>query len=109
MAIVVDEHGETDGLVTMEDILEEIVGDITDEHDREHSSIKRIGNNEWEVEGGATLEEIHQALDVELDYPEHQTISLLILEKLHRFPKLGEKMECPLHNSFGRRHTACVY
>ena len=51
-----------------------------------------IGKNEWEAHGEATVEQINEVLDVELDYPEHQTISLLILEHLHRFPKLGEKI-----------------
>ena len=92
LAIVVDEHGETAGLVTMEDILEEIVGDIVDEQDREERLIRSIGKNEWEANGEADIEELNEALDVELNYPEHQTISLLILEELHRFPKLGEKI-----------------
>lgn len=92
LAIVVDEHGETAGLVTMEDILEEIVGDIVDEHDREEKLIRLIGKNEWEASGEADIEELNETLDVELDFPEHETISLLILEKLQRFPKLGEKI-----------------
>ena len=92
LAIVVDEHGETAGLITMEDILEEIVGDIVDEQDREEKMIRPIGKNEWEARGEADIEELNEALDIELDYPEHQAISLLILEELHRFPKLGEKI-----------------
>lgn len=92
MSIVVDEHGETVGLATMEDILEEIVGDIIDEQDREEKMITSIGKNEWEVSGDATIDTINKALDIELDYPDHQTISLLILEQLKRFPKLGEKL-----------------
>ena len=92
MAIVVDEHGETVGLITMEDILEEIVGDIVDEQDKEEKMIRQIGKNEWEVHGEASIEEVNKTLGIELDYPEHQTISLLILERLHRFPKLGEKI-----------------
>jgi len=92
LAIVVDERGETVGLITMEDILEEIVGDIADEQDRDQKMITQIGKNEWEAHGEATIENLNEALDVELDYPEHQTVSLLILEELHRFPKLGEKI-----------------
>lgn len=92
LAIVVDEHGETVGLVTMEDILEEIVGDIVDEQDREEKLVTKIGKNEWEASGEADIEELNEALEVELDYPAHQNISLLILENLHRFPKHGEKI-----------------
>ena len=93
LAIVVDEHGQTVGLVTLEDILEEIVGDIVDEHDREENGIVSIGKNEWEVDGDTTIEEINEVLKIELDYPEHNTVGLLILEKLQGFPHKGEKIE----------------
>ncbi|MBN2086746.1 HlyC/CorC family transporter [Candidatus Peregrinibacteria bacterium] len=90
IALVVDEHGKIVGLVTLEDILEEIVGDIADEKDREESSVKKIGKNEWEVDGDATIEELNTELKTKFNYPEHQTISLLILEKLQGFPNEGE-------------------
>lgn len=93
MAIVVDEHGETVGIVTMEDILEEIVGDIADEQDREEKTIRSIGKNEWEVRGDTSIEDLSDALGVEIDFPAHESVSLLILEELHRFPKQGEKLE----------------
>lgn len=92
IAIVVDERGNTIGLVTMEDILEEIVGDIVDESDREESLIRKTGKNEWLADGDVTIEEINEALDIDLDYPEHETVSLLILENLQGFPRLGEKI-----------------
>lgn len=93
IAIVVDERGHTVGLVTMEDILEEIVGDIVDEQDKEEDKIKKIGKNEWLAEADITIEEVNDALDIELEYPEHQTLSLLILEEVQGFPSLGEKIE----------------
>lgn len=93
IAIVVDERGHTIGLVSMEDILEEIVGDIVDESDREEAHITQIGKNEWIATGDATIEEVNEIIGIELDYPEHQTVSLLILEKLHEFPNLGEKIK----------------
>jgi len=92
IAIVVDEHGKTAGLVTLEDILEEIVGEIADEQDRDYKKVESIGKNEWVASGEATIEEINEALDVEIDYPEHKTISLLILEKLQGFPREGERI-----------------
>lgn len=92
IAIVVDEHGHTAGLITMEDILEEIVGDIVDESDQEEESITKIGNQEWLAEGDATIEDLNDVIGEELNYPEHKTLSLLILEKLQGFPHLGEKI-----------------
>ncbi len=93
IAMVVDEHGKIVGLVTLEDILEEIVGDIADEQDRDEKSVRSIGKNEWEADGDATIEEINFVVQSEIKYPEHQTISLLILEELHGFPNEGEKIE----------------
>jgi len=92
IAIVVDEHGETAGLITMEDILEELVGEIVDEQDREEKKVRRIGKNEWVASGEAEIDEVNQTCESNLNFPEHDTVSLLILEKLHRFPKLGEKV-----------------
>jgi len=93
IAMVVDERGHTIGLVTMEDILEEIVGDIVDESDQEEFSVHKVGKNEWIADGDATIGEINEVTGMELDYPEHQTVSLLILEKLQSFPTLGERIE----------------
>ena len=92
IAIVVDEHGHTVGLVTMEDILEEIVGDIADEQDLEENLIHKIGKNEWLVDADITIEEINETLGMELDYPEHHSLGLLILEEVQGFPSLGQKI-----------------
>jgi len=92
IAIIVDEHGDTVGLVTLEDILEEIVGDIADEEDISDITVRKIGKNEWEADGDATIEELNEALKAEIAYPEHETVSLLILEQVQGFPKKGEKI-----------------
>ena len=92
IAVVVDEHGDTVGLVTLEDILEEIVGDIADEEDLTDVAVRKIGKNQWEADGDATIEEINESLKTDLSYPGHQTVSLLILEQVQGFPKKGEKI-----------------
>jgi gliding motility-associated protein GldE len=66
MAIVVDEYGGTAGLVTLEDIIEEIVGEIQDEHDSEQPLYQKVGENEYLVDGGMDLEELNEELDLRL-------------------------------------------
>lgn len=94
IAVVLDEHGGTAGLITLEDILEEIVGEIEDEFDEEEEdNVRKIGSSEVEANGKALIEEIQELLDVHLDAPEHKTLSYYITEKLGRFPKRGEILE----------------
>ncbi len=93
IAIVVDEKGYTVGLITLEDILEEIVGEIVDEQDREYSKIRSIGKNEWEADASVSIEELNETLKIKINYPEHKSVSLLILEKLQGFPSLGQYIE----------------
>jgi len=91
MAIVVDEYGGTSGLVTLEDLLEEIVGNIYDEFDRpEEQEILRLEDNLWRVAGGAELDDIAEALDVEFDEDEEiDTLNGLVMEQLPVIPEDG--------------------
>jgi len=97
MAIVVDEFGGVIGLVTMEDLLEEIVGEIEDEGDKIQHTIKKIDQKTFIVDGNTPLEVLMEALKVKFNkkYPEHKPISYVILEVLERFPKANEKINIP--------------
>lgn len=86
IAIVIDEFSETIGMVTMEDILEEIVGEIWDEHDEIELQIKKINENEFIVSGNANISTIENTLNIDIETEVH-TISGLIMELIGRFPK----------------------
>jgi len=90
MAIVLDEHGGTAGLITLEDVLEEIVGEITDETDLDETHYKKISDDTILASGRAVLEDLSDELGLIFPQPEYKTISYMIVEKLGRFPKKGE-------------------
>jgi putative hemolysin len=94
MAIAVNEFGEITGLVTLEDILEEIVGEIFDETDKVKLRIKQLGKNKFEIDGEATIEEVKKKTGKILKSKTngYTTISGYILEKLNRIPKNGEEV-----------------
>ena len=94
MGIVADEFGGTDGLVTLEDILEELVGEIRDETDVEEEEILRVSRNQIECDAGVDVRDINQALGVTLPKLEHRSLNGLILEELGHVPSVGEKLLC---------------
>ncbi|MFW6006442.1 MAG: transporter associated domain-containing protein, partial [Halanaerobiales bacterium] len=92
--IVLDEYGGTSGLITIEDLLEEIVGDIQDEYDLEPQQIEIIGKNEVMVDGKVDIDEINEILpQLLLDREEYETISGFVLHHLGYFPEEGEEIE----------------
>jgi CBS domain containing-hemolysin-like protein len=90
MAVVVDEFGGTAGLVTIEDLLEEIVGEITDEFDDEEALIQDLGNDVFLVDGRCPVEDLSEQLDVALPEEEWDTVGGLVLALAGRVPKKGE-------------------
>ncbi len=93
MGVVVDEHGGTDGIVTLEDILEELVGEIADERDLPEESVIRIGHGELLVDGGTDLKEINQILDTRFPVLEHRTVNGLLLDSFGKVPAVGDSIE----------------
>ncbi|MFW6280412.1 MAG: hemolysin family protein [Halanaerobium sp.] len=94
MAIVVDEYGGTSGLITIEDLLEEIVGDIQDEFDLEKSYIEILDDNTLLIDGRIDIDELNKYLKEPLhDEDDYETVSGLILNCLNRLPVQGEKIE----------------
>lgn len=97
MAIVVDEYGGTSGLVTMEDLLEQLVGEIYDEFDsEEEQEISKVGENLWRIAGSAELEDVAEALDLPLpeeDDDEYETLGGLVFSRLSVIPQDGSHPE----------------
>ena len=90
MAIVVDEYGGTAGLLTMEDILEELVGNIFDEYDDVEVEYKKIDDNTYLVEGSVSLYELKKIIGIEIPEGDYETLSGYLIEKLGRFPEENE-------------------
>jgi len=93
-AVVKDEHGGTDGIATLEDVLEELVGEIRDEHDaEEHPPVRETAPGSWVVRGDVAVLEVNDRLGMSLEAEEAHTIGGLIAELLGRLPREGEAVE----------------
>ena len=107
MAIVLDEFGGTSGMVTLEDLVEEIFGEIEDEHDRNHLIARQLSDTAYEFSGRMEIEEINERFH--LDIPEsddYQTIAGYLLDENEAIPNVGEVLELPPYRFTIERKTA---
>ena len=91
LAVVVDEYGGAVGIVTVEDILEQIVGEIRDEHDRTPATIERLPDGSHRVAARVGIEELNETLEWDLPKGDYETVAGLVLATLHRIPRVGEE------------------
>ncbi|MGM0598699.1 MAG: hemolysin family protein [Candidatus Rifleibacteriota bacterium] len=96
MAMVVDEYGGVSGVVTIEDLLEEIVGEIVDEYDlEEQEPLIKVDENIYSIDARYSMKDFEEELDYELDYEDSETVGGFMLEKLGRIPQNGEELVEP--------------
>jgi putative hemolysin len=93
MAVVIDEYGGAVGIVTVEDIVEQVVGEIHDEHDRTGSTVERLPDGSYRVAGRERVQDLNDALDWDLPTGDFETVAGLILATVHRIPLVGEEFQ----------------
>lgn len=94
IALVLNEYGSTEGMITLEDLLEEIVGEIRDEYDEdEETLIQDLGDNTYVVPGGMKLDDINNSIDTKFSSEDYDSIGGLIIEKLDKLPEENETVE----------------
>ncbi len=93
MVVVIDEYGQTAGIVAMEDILEEIVGNIMDEYDEEEAYIEEKGEDEYIIEGKTPLEELEDRFHISFDEEEFETLNGFLIAKMDKIPEENEQFE----------------
>jgi putative hemolysin len=94
VAIVVDEYGGTAGLVTVEDLIEEIVGEIMDEHEAISAELEPLENGAYRLDGRAHIELLEELFKVDIEDPEYETVAGLIFSALGHVPQVGERVDC---------------
>jgi CBS domain containing-hemolysin-like protein len=94
IAIVIDEYGGTSGLVTIEDLLEQIVGDIQDEHDAEEELVQLQSDGSTVVDARLPIEELEQLFEIEVEREKFDTVGGLIFYLLGRIPRTGDEVNC---------------
>ena len=92
MALIADEYGGTMGIITLEDILEELVGEIWDEHDKVVNDIEKIAEDEYIVRGNANIEKVLEEFDLEEEF-EVNSVNGWVMQQFGKIPKVGESFE----------------
>ena len=92
IAVVLDEYGGTVGIVTIEDLIEEVFGDIEDEYDDENKEIEVIKEDEYIVDGSAKLDVISELIGVNMESEEFDSVGGLLIGELGRFPEQNEEI-----------------
>jgi putative hemolysin len=93
LAIVLDEYGGTDGIVTLEDLIEEVIGDIRDEYDEAAVGARRLVGGAVEVDGTVNLDELAELTDLELPDGPYETVGGYVMAELGRLPAVGDEVE----------------
>lgn len=93
LVFIADEYGAISGLVTLEDCLEELVGEIVDEHDTEEAEVERLSNGDYLVEGGMAIEDLNELLDIRLPDDDWETIGGFLFSTLEHVPEIGESVD----------------
>jgi CBS domain containing-hemolysin-like protein len=112
LAIVVDEFGGTEGVVTLHDAIERIVGDIQDEGDEERPRYEYVGDGIFRVEGGFSLDELSDLIQVPIEDEQHNTVTGFLMHHMEKLPAVGDRI-CHLGITFTvekveRRRTSLV-
>lgn len=90
LAVVIDEFGGTEGIVTLEDILEELVGEIWDEHDEVENDIEQVGKNEYIVLGGMSIDDFYEFFDINEEEKDISTVNGWIMKNTDKIPQVGD-------------------
>ena len=93
IAIVLDEYGGTAGMVTVEDLVEEIVGDIRDEYDEHENNIEVVREDEYIVDGSTRIDEVNEMIGTQFETEEFESIGGFVIGELGRMPEIGEKLD----------------
>jgi putative hemolysin len=97
LAVVIDEYGGAVGIVTVEDIVEQVVGEIHDEHDHILATVERLPDGSYRVAGRERVEDLNDALDWDLPTGDFETVAGLVLATMHRIPLVGEEFQVGRH------------